>query len=159
MKQKVGLNTGALKNVNSRAFKSAVGFLVATLGFMACVTSNEKQENQKEESLSESTDDELYGDLESGLESPLWTEEEKDSQNVIDKALSQSPYNDFEEAVPSFSESSSTRNEKSLENSAAKSAKPQDAKKSKKAQDKSKKKRQSGVRREIKAASKKEKLR
>jgi hypothetical protein len=133
--------------------KSAAG--LATLSVFAlgmstfvtgCVSSgdsdaNSSAEKTDKEELTDVSEDELFGDLESGLDAPLWTEEERDSKNVIDKALSQSPYKDFEEAVPSSTESDSTVKSETAGKSSQKSKKNSSKKGS----------------RALKAASKKEK--
>lgn len=41
-------------------------------------------------------DDELYGDLDDGIDTAEWLDEGYDSKSPIDRALSQSPYRDFE---------------------------------------------------------------
>ena len=92
---------------------SAVGlFLCAAVlaGYAGCVSGREPAaESQyglkrdgsgrlvsEDDELTDVTEEQLYGDLEAGLDSPLWSEEDQSSENVIDRALSQSPYKDFE---------------------------------------------------------------
>lgn len=77
-----------------------VGSAIAVAG-VSCTSTREPSAEQQ---LLDLRDDELYGDLESGVDSSLWVDDGFDEGNPLDMGLSESPYRDFDPVDSSLNE-------------------------------------------------------
>jgi hypothetical protein len=89
----------------------SVAASVAAVAGVSCTTAREPDAAQQ---LVDLRDDELYGDLESGLDSSIWVDDGFDGDNPIDKSLSESPYRDFKPIESSVGDSSADQGKRKL---------------------------------------------